>query len=184
MGKIAEAREAQEEAVEYALKDITYVAEGMYEAGADGIDMDTVGASGDADFLAGLKATEVLREKYPDLPIEMGAAGEFVLGMHADLYYEGVRLAGLYAHKQAELAQKAGVTIFGPAINTNCSMTFPWNIARVVTFVKACSQAVDIPIHVNAGMGVGGIPMTMNVPLEIASRASKAIVEIGKADGL
>jgi dimethylamine--corrinoid protein Co-methyltransferase len=50
--------------------------------------------------------------------------------------------------------------------------------------VKACSQAVDIPIHVNVGMGVGGIPMTMNAPLEIVSRASKAIVEVGKADGL
>lgn len=184
MGKIAEARASQEEAVEHALRDIVYVAGGMYEAGADGINMDTVGASGDADFLVGLMAAETLREKYPDFPIEMGGAGEFVLGMHADLYYDGVRLAGLYAHKQAELAQKAGVTIFGPAINTNCSMSFPWNIARVVTFVKACSQAVDIPIHVNVGMGVGGIPMTMNAPLEIVSRASKAIVEVGKADGL
>ena len=36
-------------------------------------------------------------------------AGEFILGMHGDLFYEGARLAGLYAHEQVKMAEKAGV---------------------------------------------------------------------------
>ena len=102
-GKIAEARAAQEEAVEHAVRDIVFVAGGMYEAGADGINLDTCGASGDADVLAALKAIEIIKQKYPDLGVEMGMAGEFVLGMHGQLEYHGVRLAGLYPHKQVKL---------------------------------------------------------------------------------
>ena len=51
--------------------------------------------------------------------IEIGMSGEFILGMHGGLSYDGVRLAGLYPHKQLALAEKAGVTIFGPNINTD-----------------------------------------------------------------
>ncbi len=183
-GKIAEARAAQEEAVEHAVRDIVFVAGGMYEAGADGINLDTCGASGDADVLAALKAIEIIKQKYPDLGVEMGMAGEFVLGMHGQLEYHGVRLAGLYPHKQVKLAEKAGANIFGLVVNTNSNMSFPWNIARTVTFVKACTEAATIPVHVNVGMGVGAIPMTEVPPVDAVSRADKAIVEIGKADGL
>lgn len=183
-GKIAEARAAQEEAVEHAVRDIVFVAGGMYEAGADGINLDTCGASGDADVLAALKAIEIIKQKYPDLGVEMGMAGEFVLGMHGQLEYHGVRLAGLYPHKQVKLAEKAGANIFGLVVNTNSNMSFPWNIARTVTFVKACTEAANIPVHVNVGMGVGAIPMTEVPPVDAVSRADKAIVEIGKADGL
>ena len=62
MGKISEAREAQETAIEIAVKDIYFVSEAMHEAGSDGINFDTVGASGDADFLAALKAVERLKK--------------------------------------------------------------------------------------------------------------------------
>ncbi len=78
-GKIAEARAAQEEAVEYAVKDMVFVGSGVYEAGADGIDFDTTAAAGDAEFQATLLACEQLRAKYPDMAIEIGMAGEFVL---------------------------------------------------------------------------------------------------------
>ncbi len=47
-GKIAEARDSYEKAVEDAVKDIVYVGSAMYESGADGINMDTTGAAGDA----------------------------------------------------------------------------------------------------------------------------------------
>jgi Dimethylamine methyltransferase (Dimeth_PyL) len=57
-------------------------------------------------------------------------AGEFVLGMHGGLQYDGVRLTGLYPHDQAKLAAKAGVTLFCPVVNTNTSRTSPWNVAR------------------------------------------------------
>lgn len=183
-GKIAEARAAQEEAVEHAVRDMVYVAGGMYAAGADGMNFDTCGASGDADVLAALKAIEIIKRKYPDLGIEMGMAGEFNLGMHGQLEYDGVRLAGLYPHKQVKLAEKAGANIFGLVVNTNSNMSFPWNIARTVTFVKACTEVANIPVHVNVGMGVGAIPMTEVPPVDAVSRADKAIVEIGKADGL
>lgn len=183
-GKIAEARASYENAVEDAVKDIVYVASAMYESGADGINLDTVGAAGDADFLAGLKATEILRKKYPDICIELGMAGEFVLGLHGELTYEETRLAGLYAHEQVKVAEKAGVTIFGPVVNTKTSKSSPWNLSRAITFIKACCEAASVPIHVNMGMGVGGVTMTNQPPIDIVSRASKAMVEICRLDGL
>ena len=183
-GKIDEAQSSLEEAAECAASDIVYVASAMYESGADGINMDTVGGAGDADLLAGLKAAEMLKKKYPDICIELGMAGEFVLGFHGDITYDGVRLAGLYSHEIVDLAEKAGVTIFGPAINTNTSKSFPWNLSRALTFVNACSQKANIPIHVNMGMGVGAVTVTDNPPIDVLSRASTAMVEICLIDGL
>lgn len=183
-GEIAAARAAQEEAMEHAVRDIVIVAHKMYEAGADGINLDTVGASGDADALAAFRAVKKIREMHPDFPVELGMAGEFILGMHGQLQFEGKTLAGLYPHEQVKLAEAAGVTIFGPTVNTNSSQSFPWNIARVCTFVKACSEVSNIPIHPNVGMGVCGMPLTDSVPLDAASRADKALVEICKIDGL
>jgi dimethylamine--corrinoid protein Co-methyltransferase len=184
VGKIAEARDSYEKAVEDAVKDIVYVGSAMYESGADGINMDTTGAAGDADFLAGLKAAEILKEKYPDICIEVGMAGEFILGLHGELEYDGKRLAGMYAHDQVKMAEKAGVTIFGPVVNMKTSRSCPWNLSRVITFMKACCEVANIPIHVNMGMGVGGVPMTSHPPIDITSRASKAMVEICRLDGL
>jgi len=183
-GKIAEARAAQEEMVEHAVRDMVYVGSLMYESGADGINFDTTAAAGDADFLATLRAVEILKKKYPQMCIEIGMSGEFILGMHGELTYDGVNLAGLYSHKQVELAEKAGVTIFGPAINTNTGKSCPWNVARAATFTKACVENAHIPIHANVGMGVGGIPVTETPPVDSVSRASKAMVEIGRLDGL
>jgi dimethylamine--corrinoid protein Co-methyltransferase len=183
-GKVMEALAAQEEAIELAVKDIVYLAEMMDEAGADGINMDTTGGAGDADFLAALKASEIISRDFPNMGIEMGMANEFVLGMHGKLKYKGQRLAGLYPHQQVKVAEKAGVSIFGPVVNTNCSRSFPWNIARVCTFIKACSEAAKIPIHPNAGMGVCAVPMCENVPTDVVSRADKCMIEICKIDGL
>ena len=183
-GKIDEARASNEAAVEDAVKDILYASSAMYESGADGINLDTVGAAGDADFQASLIATEKLKEEYPDICIELGMAGEFILGMHAELEYDGVRLAGLYPHDQVKLAEKAGVTIFGPAINTNASKSNPWNLARAITFIKACCEVATIPIHVNMGMGVGAVTVNDHPPVDTVSRASKAMVEICRLDGL
>ncbi len=184
MGKIREGRESYEMAVDSAVKDIVFVSEAMYESGADGINMDTTGAAGDADFQAALIAAEKIKKKHPDICIEMGMAGEFVLGLHAELTYDGVLLAGLYPHDQVKLAEKAGVTIFGPVVNTRTTKSCPWNISRAITFIKACCEVANIPIHVNMGMGVGGIAMTDKPPIDMASRASKVMVEICRLDGL
>jgi dimethylamine--corrinoid protein Co-methyltransferase len=184
LGKIAEARDSSEKAVEDAIKDIVYVSSAMYESGADGINMDTTGAAGDADFLAALKATEKLKQKYPDICIEIGMSGEFILGLHGELAYNGKRLAGLYAHDQVELVQQAGATIFGPVVNMKSTRSCPWNLSRAIAFIKACCEKAAIPIHVNMGMGVGGVPLTNHPPVDITSRASKAMVEICRLDGL
>lgn len=183
-GKIKEAFAAQEEAIEHAVRDIVYVGEGMYAVGADGLNFDTSGASGDADFLAALKATEILREKCPNLGIEIGMAGEFVLGMHGKLTYDGKRLAGMYPHEQVKVCEKAGATIFGAVVNTNTNESLPWNLARVCTFLKACTTVAKIPVHANVGMGVCAIPMTDYPAIDAVSRIDKALVEVAKVDGL
>ncbi len=183
-GKIKEAMQAQEDAVDYAVHDIVYVASVMREAGIDGINLDTAGAAGDADFLVALKAAEVISEKYPELGIEMGMAGEFVLGMHGRLKYNGKRLAGMYPHEQVKVAESAGVSIFGPVVNTNSSRSFAWNMAKTCTLIKACSEVANIPIHANAGMGVCGVPMCEVLPVDSVTRAGKALIEICKIDGL
>lgn len=183
-GEIDRARKAQEGAIDACVADITHVAGEMWKAGADGMNLDTCGASGDADFLAGLKACERIRSTYPDMGVEMGMAGEFVLGMHGKLEYNGTKLAGLYPHKQVKLAEQAGATIFGCAINVDCNQSFAWNISKVCTMVKRCVQDASIPVHTNVGMGVGGIPMCEYLPLDSVSRADMALVEISKTDGL
>jgi dimethylamine--corrinoid protein Co-methyltransferase len=183
-GRVDEALAAQEEAAKLAAKDMIRVADVMAAAGADGINLDTSGAAGDADFLAALLATEEIKKRHPDFGIEIGMAGEFVMGMHGNLKYKDTRLAGLYPHQQVKVVEAAGANIYGPVINTNSNKTFPWNIARALTFVKACSDAASIPVHVNVGMGVGGTPMAYVPPTDVVSRAAKAMVEIGKIDGL
>jgi dimethylamine--corrinoid protein Co-methyltransferase len=184
MGKFDEAKASYEQAIEYAIKDMVYVGSEMYESGADGINFDTTAAAGDAEFYAALKAAETLKQKYPEMGIEMGMSGEFVLGMHGEIEYEGVRLAGLFPHDQVKLAQKAGVSIFGPAINISTNESLPWNVARSITFTKACTEAAEIPVHANLGMGVGGVPLTLEPPLDALSRTSKAHVELCRLDGL
>ena len=183
-GKIQEAKKAQEEAVEYSVKDIVFVCSNMIESGACGINIDTVGASGDADVKAALEAVKILKKKHPDIGIELGMAGEFNLGMHGELDFEGERIAGLYPHKQVVMAQKSGVSIFGMAVNTNTSKSLAWNLARVCTFAKETVKVSDIPVHANVGMGVGGIPMSLIAAPDAVSRVDKALIEIGKLDGL
>jgi dimethylamine--corrinoid protein Co-methyltransferase len=183
-GKIKEAREAYGQAIEHAVRDMVYVGSAFYEGGADGINFDTVGASGDPDFKAALLAAEALKKKYPDICIEMGMAGEFVIGMHGELEHRGVRLAGLYPHDQVKIAQDSGVTIFGPAVTTATNKTIAWTLARAITFAKAAVKAARIPVHGNMGMGVGGLPVCETPPVDAVSLASRAMVEISRLDGL
>jgi len=183
LGKIAEARQTQEEAAQACLEDCIEMSDCMVEMGADGIDYDTVASTGDAEFWAVLKTTEHVA-KETGLPVEIGMSSEMVLGFHGELEYNGVRLAGLWPHQQLELCEQAGCAIFGPVSNTNTRKTVPWNLARSLTFVKACTEIAKIPIHPNVGMGVGGVPMFETPAVDVVSRCSAAMIEIGKADGL
>ena len=163
--------------------DIMFVADHMVEAGTDGIDMDTTGAAGDADFRAALTACRKLREKYPWLGIEIGMAAEFVLGMHGRLTFDGEILAGMWPKDQLRMAQQAGASIYGPAVNINTGKSTAWNIARAITLIKPAMEIAEIPVHVNVGMGVGGVPTCVYPPADATSRASKAFVDILKIDG-
>jgi dimethylamine--corrinoid protein Co-methyltransferase len=183
-GKILEALASQEEAVKLASRDMIYVGTHLAEAGACGVQFDTCGASGDADILAALIAAKELSSKYPDLSIEMGMANEFHLGMHGRLEFEGKRLAGQYPAAQVKSVEAAGAHIYGCVVNTNSSKSFAWNLARALAYVKSAVAVANIPVVVNAGMGVGGIPLTNTSPTDATTRASKALLEIGKADGL
>lgn len=182
--RIQEAREAQEEAVALAVEDIVHVAEALWEAGADAIDLDTSAAAGDAEFLAALLAVERLRKAHPEMGIIVGMAGEIVLGMHGEVEYRGRRLAGLKPAGQLEAVQEAGATVFGPAVNVDTGRSVAWNVARALTFLKPCCEAARIPVHVNVGMGVGGVPMAPFPPLDAVARVSRACVDVLRVDGL
>ena len=184
LGKIAAARAAIEEAMDYATKDFIYVGEGMLDAGADGMDFDTTGGAGDADFLSTLHAVEHLRGKYPDAGIEVGMAGEFVIGVHGELAHHGRRLAGLWPKGQLEVCQEAGVTLFGPAVNIRTGKSCAWNTAYSLTVIKPCMAIAQIPVHPNVGEGVCGVPVNGYPPEDAVSRAAKAHVDVLRCDGL
>jgi len=183
-GKITEALEAQEEASEMCANDLYNIAKRMHSLGIDAFNMDTTGASGDADFLAALNATERITKDMPGMYVEMGMASEFVMGMHGRLKYNGKRLAGMFPHQQVEVAQEAGVSIFGPVVNTNTSRSTVWNIAYVATMLNECSRVSKIPLHANAGMGVNGIPMSVTSGADTVSKIDKCLVEVCNMDGL
>ena len=184
LGKIEEALQAQEAAAECLTKDLVYVGKQLAEVGCEGLNFDTSGSAGDADFMAALNAIVALKQAVPDMPILMGAAGEFVIGMHGEISYNDQRLAGLYPHDQARIVADAGADIFGLAINTNTTKSVAWNLSRTLTFLKAATVNSTIPVHANVGMGVCGIPMMEQPPIDSVTRVSKALVQIGKADGL
>ena len=183
-GEIEAAREAIEGAMELATKDMVFVGSGMLEAGADGIDFDTTGGAGDADFLSTLRAVERLRESFPDAGVELGMAGEFVIGVHGELAWNGRRLAGLWPRGQLEVCQEAGVTVFGPAININTGRSCAWNTAYSLTLIKPCMEVARIPVHPNVGQGVCGVPVNGYPGEDASSRAAKAHVEVLRCDGL
>jgi dimethylamine--corrinoid protein Co-methyltransferase len=184
LGKIDEARAAQEQAADYLTDDLVFVGKKLAEVGLEGLNFDTCGSAGDADFLAALRAVEILKEDVPDLPILMGGSGEFIIGMHGEINYEDRRLAGMYTHDQAKAAESAGADIFGMAVNTATTKSVAWNLARAATYLKATVAAVNIPVHANVGLGVCGVPMMEQPPIDAVTRVSKTLVEIGKADGL
>ena len=182
--KMEESMAASEAAAEHLTRDIGYVCQEIDKVGCEGFNFDTVASAGDAEFVATLKGMEAYRKSNPNAYIECGMSAETVLGIHGAMEYDGKVVAGMYPHEQVKLAEKAGVNVFGPVVNTNTSRSFAWNIARAVTIVKECEKVSSIPCHVNMGMGVGGIPMSELPPIDAVTRASKLMVEIAGVDGI
>ena len=50
--------------------------------------------------------------------------------------------------------------------------------------IKETVKRADIPVHPNVGMGVCGIPMILETPIDCVTRVAKALALIGNADGL
>ena len=183
-GDIKQAQESQEEAAEHLKNDMIFISKNLFDIGCEGINFDTAASAGDADFFAALEAVRHLKNNYPGMAIEVGMSSEFVLGMHAEIQFDGKPLAGMYPHEQVKVVEAAGADIFGPAINVNSSESIPWNLSRAVTFVKATVDSASIPVHPNVGMGVCGVPIFEVPPIDAVTRAAKSLVQIGKADGL
>jgi len=183
-GKIREAQDASEQAAERLTEDVVYIGKKMYSIGCDAFNLDTSASGGDAEFFSNLKTVSKLKQVAPHMTVEMGMAGEYVLGIHTEMTYDGKRLAGMYPHHQVQVAESAGVDLFGPVVNTKSGRSFPWNLARAVTFVKETVAVASIPIHVNAGMGVCAVPMNPTPPSDCVSRMAKAMVQIARIDGL
>ena len=57
-------------------------------------------------------------------------------------------------------------------------------LVETLTFVKETVKVAEIPVHANVGMGVGGVPMMEAPPVDMVTRVSKALAQIGKLDGL
>jgi dimethylamine--corrinoid protein Co-methyltransferase len=184
LGKIDEARKAQEDAAVAAKEDMVFVGKKMNEMGCEGINFDTAGSSGDADLYATLEAVRELKESCPNMSVIVGMSSEFVLGMHGQITFDGQRLAGMFPNKQVKIVEAAGADIFGVAVNTNTSKTVPWNLSKAVTFVRNSVEEANIPVHPNVGMGVCGIPMMVETPIDCVTRTAKALRLIGNADGL
>lgn len=182
--KIEEAQREADAAANHMAKDIAFVGAKIFEAGSDGFNFDTTGSAGDADFVGVLRGIEALRKECPDINLMLGMAGENVMGIHGEIEYDGQVVAGMFPHQQVKLAEKVGANVFGPVSNTNTGKSLAWNLSRAVTFVKSCSEVSSIPLHVNMGMGVGGIPMSETPPMDAVTRCSKAMVEIAKVDGI
>ena len=111
-------------------------------------------------------------------------AGEFVIGVHGELEWDGGRLAGLWPREQLEVCQDAGATIFGPAVNIRTGKSCAWNARVLHHRDQAVHGRRRIPVHPNVGEGVGGVPVNGYPPEDAASRAAKAHVDILKCDGL
>jgi dimethylamine--corrinoid protein Co-methyltransferase len=184
LGEIDAARKAQEDAAEALKEDMIFVGKKLNEMGCEGLNFDTAASSGDADFYATLEAVRELKRSCPNMSLIVGMSSESVLGMHGEIFFDKQRLAGMFPHKQVKIVEAAGADIFGPAVNVNTSRTVPWNLSKAVTFVKNTVEEARIPVHPNVGMGVCGIPMMVETPIDCVTRASKALALLGKADGL
>jgi dimethylamine--corrinoid protein Co-methyltransferase len=184
LGKIDEARKAQEDAAEVLTEDMIFVGKKLYGVGCEGLNFDTAASSGDADFYATLETVRELKKSCPNMSLIVGMSSEFVLGMHGEMFFDGQRLAGMFPHDQVKVVETAGADIFGLAVNTNTSRTTPWNLSRAVTYCKNTVEEASIPVHPNVGMGVCGVPMIVETPIDCVTRIAKALALIGNADGL
>jgi hypothetical protein len=124
--------------------------------------------------------------------VSLGARVGFALDgvLHVAMGWAGLRIAwGAYGSTADESGALTSIshTLGGRASLwvgvVGFSVVALWNIARAITFIKPAMAIAEIPVHVNCGMGVGGVPNCVYPPADATSRASKAFVEILRIDG-
>ena len=185
LGRIDEARAAQEEAMEHAVRDMVFVAEGMIEAGADGLDFDTAGAAGDADFLAALRAVEEIRGRTPTSASSSAWRASSCSACTASSSSTAGAWPACGRATRSRWPPRPASPCSGRPSTSTPRKSVAWNVARALTIVKPCvARVATIPVHMNVGMGVGGVPMTPYPPADAVARVSRAMREVGRLDGL
>ena len=118
----------------HAVTDMVFVAEG-WEAGADGLDFDTAGGRRRRRLPGGPHRHRDIRAATPTR--HRARHGRRVRAGHA----RRARVPGPAARRhvaaeQVKVAQEAGATMFGPAVNVNTTRSQAWNIARACTIIS------------------------------------------------
>ena len=185
LGRIAEARAAQEEAAEMAAHDIAFVAEGVWEAGADAHRPGHVGRG---------------RRRRPAGRAHRHPGDPRPLPRHGHRDGHGERDGPRHARRAGVAGRPARRPLAAPAgqagrgggrhrVRTRRQRQLD-EVAALepgphADAVQAVLRGVaTIPVHMNVGMGVGGVPMAVRAPVDAVSRAARACVDILKVDGL
>ena len=113
--------------------------------------------------------------RIPDIGIELGMASEFVLGMHGELEFQRPAPGRHVAARPGRRSPpRPASTMFGPAVNVNTDKSVRLERGpRAARSSSPASHESPIPVHMNAGMGVGGVPMTRYPPTDAVSRAAQ-----------
>ena len=157
----------------------------MWEAGADGIDFDTAGAAGDGDFLATLRGRRDIRAAHPDMGIEVGMAGEFVLGMHGGSSTTACVSPACGRGNRWSWRPGRGDDLRAGGEREHAAGSCAWNIARALTLVKPCCDDGRDPHPHERGHGRGRrADEQLRRRVDAVSRASRACVDILHLDGL
>jgi len=150
---------------------------------ADALDWDTTGASGDPEFLAALRGDlRSVRAKYPDMGVELGA------------------LAGRVPCSACPASSSTTASAWpacGPFNSCGpcrrpappCRPGLTSTPARAalehgpgIDVREAVHGRARIPIHMNAGMGVGGVPMFVYPVVECRVPSGQSCVDILRLD--
>ena len=112
-------------------------------------------------------------------------AGEFVIGVHGELEWDGRRLAGLWPKGQLEVCQDAGVTLFGPAVNIRTGKSLRLEHGLLAHGDQAVhGRSPASPCTPTSARASAACRSTATRPRTPSSRAAKAHVEILRCDGL
>ncbi|MBE6524397.1 MAG: hypothetical protein E7Z65_05970 [Thermoplasmata archaeon] len=74
-------------------------------------------------YLTRENGVKLLREQCPEAYIQVGFAGESIMGIHGSIEFDGQVVAGVYPHQYVHLAEKAGANVCSPPRTTSLLCT-------------------------------------------------------------